>query len=76
MNDPDYETALEAIAQASYALDPNQGEHSNPGLALMWLRTAYPKAHVNYLSREQVLMFRGEHYKPYPTEFTKRLGDG
>lgn len=40
----------EAIGKALYALDPNQGEKSNPVDALIWLRTTLPSEHPNYLT--------------------------
>jgi hypothetical protein len=42
----------EAIEQACYALDPNQGERPSPSLAYEWLRTTFPADHPNYVARE------------------------
>jgi TPR repeat protein len=38
-----------AITNASYCLDPNQGEPPDPVEAYKWLRTTYPKDHPNYV---------------------------
>jgi hypothetical protein len=38
-----------AISQASYALNPNQGEPADPSLAHQWLRTTFPPDHPNYV---------------------------
>lgn len=39
----------EAIHNASYFLNPNQGEPADPSLASQWLRTTFPKDHPNYI---------------------------
>lgn len=39
----------QAITNAGYSLDPNQGERPDPVLAYKWLRTTYPKNHPNYV---------------------------
>ena len=49
--------ARKAIENASYYLQPNQGESVNVGAASCWLSTAYPHDHPNYLSPEQVVAF-------------------
>lgn len=46
------ERLREAIEQACYALDPNQGERPSPSLAYEWLRTTFPADHPNYVARE------------------------
>lgn len=52
-NVPDETT--EAIANALYFLDPNQGERPDASAASMWLRTTLPETHPNHLDVEYVM---------------------
>lgn len=59
--------ARRAIENASYALNPNQGERPDPTIAAMWLRTTFPKDHPSYIDPSHPLLDG--------TDFAGRLGE-
>jgi hypothetical protein len=54
-----------AVENASYALNPNQGERPDPTVASMWLRTTFPDDHPNYINPSHPYLkgtdYYGEH---------------
>jgi hypothetical protein len=48
------EVMRRAIHEASYALNPNQGERPDPVRASMWLRTTFGEGHPNYVDPESL----------------------